>query len=77
MSTILNNLNKWATQALMSRSTSSRHTERLTQLWQSELKKRVKEGMKGGKREHERKKHKKDSLEANNHEVELCEESVG
>ena len=35
----------------MSRSTSSRHTERLTQLWYSEPKKRVNEEMKGGNRE--------------------------
>ena len=40
-----------ATQALMSGSTSSRHTERLMQLWQSEPKKRVNEEMKGGKTE--------------------------
>ena len=39
------------TQSMMSRSTSSRHTERLTQLWKSEPKKKVKEEMKGGKRE--------------------------
>ena len=47
--TTSNNLKKWATQALMSHSTSSCHTERLTQLWQSEPKNRVKEEMKGGK----------------------------
>ena len=43
-------------QALMSQSTSSSHTDRLMQLWQSEPKKRVKEEMKGGNRERERKK---------------------
>ena len=48
--TTLNNLKKWATQALMSCSTSSCHTEGLTQLWQSELKKSVKKEMKGGKK---------------------------
>ena len=44
-----NNLKKWATQAMMSHSTSSHHMERLMQLWQSEPKKRVKEEMKVGK----------------------------
>ena len=43
------NLNKWVLQALMSVSTSSHYTKRLTQLWRSEPKKRVKEEMMGGK----------------------------
>ena len=47
--TILNNLEKWATQALMSSSTRFHHTESLMQLWQSEPKKRVKDEMTGGK----------------------------
>ena len=43
-------------QALMSCNTSFCHTERLTQLLESEPKKRWKEEMKGGNRKKERKK---------------------
>ena len=40
-------------------STSSHHTERLMQLWQSKTKKRVKEEIKGGNRERGKKNNQK------------------
>ena len=43
-----NNLKKLVRQALMTYSTSSRRTEEVDAVWQTEPKKRVKEEMKGG-----------------------------
>ena len=53
---VVGNIKQPEEMGLMSHSTSSRHMERFTQLWQSEPKKSVKGEMKGGNWEHRRKK---------------------